>query len=112
MQQTPEDTVENRARELALIDGRSPDRVTEEDRALAREELAGRHLPETTLEDAPVVGGMSSNPAEPRSLAGGQTPMCNELEDQETAERLVLEGVEEAAHEQMLADRRQHRDEP
>lgn len=112
MNPNPEEDVETRARELALIDGRPASRVTDEDRALAREELAGRHLPETTLEDAESVGGLSRAPDEPRSLPGAQTPMRNEPEDQETAERLVLDGVEQAAHEQMLADRRRHRDQP
>lgn len=107
-----DEAVENRARELALIDGRSPHRLTQEDLALARDELAGRRLPETTLEDARAIGGMSHDPADPRGIAGQQTPMRNEPEDQETAERLALEGVEEAAHEQMLADRRRNRDEP
>ncbi len=37
--------------------------------------------------------------------------MRNEPEDQEVMERLALEGVEEAQHDQMLAARRRERDE-
>lgn len=112
MNPSPENMVETRARELALIAGRSPDRATDGDRAQARAELAGRGGPEPTLADADSVGGLSRDPAEPRSLPGAQTPMRNDAEDQEDAERLVLGGVEEAVHDQMLAARRRRRDEP
>lgn len=106
-----DEMVETRARELALIDGRAADRTTDQDRALARDELAGRCVPETSLAFSDAVGELSADPSQPRGLRGTQTPMRNDPEDQETAERLVLEGVDEAAHEQMLAARRPRPDE-
>lgn len=108
-----DETVEQRARELALINGRTPQNVTEEDRAAARDELAGRNLREGTLAaDDDALGEHSSDPTQPRSMSGTQRPMHNDPDDQETAERLVLEGVDEAAHEQMLAARRESRPQP
>ncbi|MDF3057495.1 MAG: hypothetical protein K0R17_1710 [Rariglobus sp.] len=94
-----------RARELAIIDGRSAEEVTEEDLARSRAELRGEHLPDTTLEDAVATAALTRDPSEPASHTGVQAPEQNEPEDQEVMERLVLEGVEEAQHDQMLADR-------
>lgn len=108
-----DETVEQRARELALINGRSPQTVTEEDRAAARDELAGRRSRKGTLaDDDAAIGELSPDPTQARSMSGAQTPTHNDPDDQETAERLVLEGVDEAAHEQMLAARRQSRAQP
>lgn len=95
-----------RARELAMIDGRSPREVTDEDRERALAELRGQHLPDGSFDDGEVRAGMSRDPAEPRSIAGVRTPVYNQPEDQEMQERLALEGVEEAQHDQMLAARR------
>lgn len=97
-----------RARELAIIDGRSADDVSDEYLELSRAELRGEHLPDTTLEDEVVTRGLTRDPSEPVSNTGFQTPEQNEPEDQEVMERLVLEGVEEAQHDQMLAARQQH----
>ncbi len=101
-----DEAVELRAKELALIDGRRADSVNDQDRARALAELRGAHLPETTFDDGEADAGLSRDPSEPRSISGGRTPIYNEPEDQETQERLVLEGVEEAQHDQMLASRR------
>jgi hypothetical protein len=99
-----------RARELAIIDGRSANDVTEEDLERSQAELRGQHLPETTLEDAVASGGLTRDPSEPVSITGSQAPEQNEPEDQEIMERLVLEGVEEAQHDQMLAARQRRND--
>lgn len=104
------DALAERARELAIIDGRSPHDITEEDLELSRAELCGEHLPETTLEDAVSSGGLTRDPSEPVSISGRQAPEQNEPEDQEVMERLVLEGVEEAQHDQMLAARQRRED--
>jgi len=95
-----------RARELAMIDGRSPRDITDEDRDRALAELRGDLLPATSFDDGEVGAGLSRDPSEPRSIPGRRKPTLNEPEDQEVQERLVLEGVEEAQHDQMLADRR------
>ncbi len=104
------DAIAERARELAMIDGRSPHDVTDEDLELSRAELSGEHLPQTTLEDAISSGGLTRDPSEPVSFSGSQVPEQNEPEDQEVMERLVLEGVEEAQHDQMLAARHRRED--
>jgi hypothetical protein len=97
-----------RGQELAMIDGRSPREVTEEDREHALAELRGQHLPQGSFDDGEARAGMSRDPSEPRSIPGARTPLYNEPEDQEMQERLALEGVEEAQHDQMLAARRRH----
>jgi hypothetical protein len=100
------EAIEVRAGELAEIDGRTPAEITVADRARALAELRGETLPEAVLQDDEMHAGMSRDPSEPRSITGKQTPTHNEPEDQVIEERLALEGVEEAQHEQMLADRR------
>lgn len=89
-----------------MIDGRSPREINDEDRRRALAELRGDTLPETSFDDGESSAGLSRDPSEPRSIPGARKPILNEPEDQETQERLVLEGVEEAQHDQMLAARR------
>jgi hypothetical protein len=100
-----DESIEKRARELAAIDGRNDDDVTPRDRESALAELLGRHLPEGSFDDGESEETLSRDPSEPRSIPGQRTPTYNEPEDQEMQERMVLEGVEEAQHDQMLADR-------
>jgi hypothetical protein len=100
-----EDAIASRARELAIIDGRAPEAVTDEDLARSLAELRGKHLPESTLEDSEVTESLTRDPSDPASNRGTQAPETNELDDQEVTENLVLEGVEEAQHDQMLAAR-------
>jgi len=105
-----DDDVEKRAREIALIRGQSPVRVTEADRAEAWAELQGELLPATTDTDGESRGALSRDPSEPIGIPGRQT--ANEAGDSDamTVERLASEGVEEAQHDQMLAARhREHR---
>jgi hypothetical protein len=104
------EAIERRARELALIDGRSPEEPTYEDRESARAELRGQSLPDTTLDDAEGVARITRDPSDPISRPGTKTPMRNEPEEQQVEERLALEGVEEAQHDQMLAARRRRRE--
>ena len=92
-----------RARELAMIDGRSPRDITGEDRQRALAELRGDALPETSFDDDETSASLTRDPSEPLSIAGERKPTRNEPEDQEVQGRLVLEGVEEAQHDQMLA---------
>lgn len=105
------EAIEVRARELAVIDGRSASAITDDDRRRSREELLGLNLPDTTLAEDEAAGRVTRDPSEPTANPGHQTPMRNEPEDQEVMERLALEGVEEAQHDQMLAARRRERDE-
>jgi hypothetical protein len=103
------EAVERRARELAQIDGRSPDLIEREDLRRSRAELSGDTLPPSTLTDSESNAGLSRDPGEPPSDTGIQIPDLNESEEQQVTERLVLEGVEEAQHEQMLAASRLRR---
>jgi len=97
--------VEKRAVELALINGRTADQVSETDYEQAKRELTGgpeADPNDTALESAPEserwdpVGGSS----------GHQVPKSgDESEDDEgrsIGEQLVEEGVSEAEHDQML----------
>lgn len=101
--------IERRARELAAIAGRSGGELNDDDFARARAELLGLDLPETLVEDQPVSTGISRDPSEPPSVAGRETPMREGPDEEKAVERLALEGVEEAQHEQMLAARRRER---
>lgn len=94
--------IERRAYELAIIEGRSA--VSPSDRRLARQELQGRELPRTMSDDsASIALALTRDPSEPASVPGHQTPVPDEGDDQDMVERLALEGVEEAQHDQMLA---------
>ena len=103
--------VEVRAREIAIIRGRSADEVTEEDRAEAWAELDGQLLPGTSTSDQEARGVLSRDPSEPLGDTGHQVVTAGASDDEEDAlERLATEGVEEAQHDQMLASReREHR---
>ncbi|MDF3057143.1 MAG: hypothetical protein K0R17_1358 [Rariglobus sp.] len=97
--------IERRAHEIALIDGR--DFITTGDRRMARQELQGRDLPDTTSDDSPSIAlSLNRDPSDPISVPGHQTPTYNEADDDDMTERLAIEGIEEAQHDQMLAARR------
>lgn len=101
--------IERRARELATIDGRSGADITADDLARARNELLGRNLPGTTVEDAEGNAGITRDPSEPASIGGHAAPLREGQDEEKSVERLALEGVEEAQHDQMLAARhREH----
>src|SRR5687768_16315208 len=75
---SPEE-VEHRARELALIEGRTE--ITDADRQEARDEFQNRDLPDAVTEDAPPALGGSRDPSEPLSDPGRQSPNRGELDD-------------------------------
>jgi hypothetical protein len=106
-----DEVVEARAREIAVIHGRSSDRVTEEDRAEAWAELQGDLLPAASDSDGESAGAITRDPSEPVSVPGRQIPNLEPEDDSAAIERLASEGVEEAQHDQMLAAReREHRE--
>lgn len=99
------DMIERRAHEIALIEGR--DSPSAEDRRVARQELEGRDLPDTSGDDSPSIAlSLNRDPSDPISVPGHQTPNYNEGDDDNMTERLAIEGIEEAQHDQMLAARR------
>lgn len=92
------DTVEQRAKELARINGR--ERFTEDDWAQAKRELQGVDNFNETGEADSIVGRTSwdEDPGE----SGHQAPRVEPLDEQTLAEHLVEEGVFEAEHDQMV----------
>jgi hypothetical protein len=95
--------LDRRARELALIDGRTE--ATDEDRARAAAEFQDQHLPDTQNEDLKTMQSMSRDPSDPMVNRGRQTPEYGNEDEKADVERLALEGVEEAQHDQMLESR-------
>jgi hypothetical protein len=95
--------VERRARELAEIDNRLV--VTDADRARARAEFLDRSLPPVVNEDEESMQSLSRDPSDPAADRGHQTPEYIEADEQTALQRLAVEGVEEAQHEQMTAAR-------
>jgi hypothetical protein len=95
--------VERRARELAEIDNRVT--ISEADRERARAEFLDRNLPPAVNEDADTMQSMSRDPSDPATDRGHQAPEYMEQDEDTQLQRLTLEGVEEAQHDQMTASR-------
>lgn len=99
------DTVEKRAREIALIAERDPDEFTDADWDQARRELLGTpvsNAPEETDDNADVVEEWNVV----ASSAGHRAPRTSE-DDDSLGEQLVEDGVQEAVHDQMVAARKE-----
>lgn len=97
--------IERRAHEIALIEGRRS--TSANDRRVARLELEGRDLPDSTHNDSPAIAlSLNRDPSDPVSAPGHQTPSYHDGYDDDLTERLAIEGIEEAQHDQMLAARR------
>jgi len=96
------DIVEKRAREIAMIAERDPDEFTDADWDQARRELLGAlpsNAPEETDDNAEVVEEWNVV----ASSAGHRAPR---VEDEENVgEHLVEDGIQEAAHDQMVEAR-------
>lgn len=98
------DTIEKRAREIAMIAERDPDEFTDADWDQARRELLGSqetNAPEETDENAEVVEEWNVV----ASSAGHRAPRNEDEEN--LGEQLVADGVEEAVHDQMLEARKE-----
>ena len=98
------DAVEKRAREIAMIAERDPDDFTDADWAQARRELLGtqaHNAPEETEENAEVVEEWNVV----ASSTGHRAPRGEDEEN--LGEQLVADGIEEAAHDQMLEARKE-----
>ncbi|HEY3601092.1 MAG TPA: hypothetical protein VGK72_03985 [Chthoniobacterales bacterium] len=94
---TPE-MVEQRAREIALVDERNPDRFTEADWEQARVELTGMPSSREPDEIGASLSERGSIPGESGREIARVSPKDEALID----ERLVRRGVDEAAHDQMV----------
>ena len=96
-----EEMVRQRARELAVINGRTAEQVLDSDLGEARRELTGeeRLTPKPTLaEQLPEESRWVSVP----ESSGHEAPKVSPPDEQAAAEELVEEGVEEAEHDQMI----------
>ena len=99
------DMVAERAREIAVINGRSPHHYTRDDFIEAKRELTGNAAVDGD-EDG-VLTAITHWDEEPGSA--GRPIEKTETTDEETiAELLVEEGVSEAEHEQMVEGARRH----
>jgi len=93
-----EDMIENRARELAFIDGRNPNRVTASDRIQAKKEMLGDPSADTAVDDTGITASsMGSPPVSKGHKIEPQLPTDDEIEI-----RTVKEGLDEAEHDEML----------
>jgi len=100
--------VEERADEDAQIEGHRG--VSNEDRRQAELELEGNDVAAVTNDDAEGTSSLSRDPSEPPSIPGRQIPDRETDDEQMASERLVMEGVNEAEHDQMTAARRRRQD--
>ena len=92
------DMVEDRARELALIAGREPNRVTASDRIQAKKELLGDDSGDAAIDDTGIApSGMGAPPTSTGSRAERHLPT-----DDQTEIQTVQEGVDEAEHDEMV----------
>lgn len=97
-------TVRQRARELAEIDGR--DEFNEGDWGAAKRELHGGHEQNDTNGEMNMETMVSGHDMVTSSLGHHATKIG--FDDQENmAEELIAEGMDEAVHEQMLAARQE-----
>jgi hypothetical protein len=98
------DAVEKRAREIAMIAERNPDEFTDTDWDQARRELLGTQAhtaPEETDDNAEVIEEWNVV----ASSLGHRVPRVED--DENLGEQLVSDGIEEAAHDQMLEARKE-----
>ena len=90
--------VETRARELALIAGRTPSRVNASDRIQAKMELLGDDSADAAVDDTGIMpGGMGYPPVS----TGTQTENHLPTDDQAELD-LIQEGLDEAEHDERL----------
>ena len=93
---------EQRAREIANLDGRNPDQFTDADWDQAQAELTGAQPagpPEDPENSADSRTERGSIPGE----SGKKTPRVASRDEELLDERLARRGVEEAAHDQRVA---------
>jgi len=98
-----QEMVHARAREIALINGRSPHHLSPADLAQAKRELTGEHDTNTAEEQLPTSERWDPNPGS-QPHPGVTVPAHDEQTD---AEKLIEEGMLEAEHDQMLEGTRE-----
>ncbi len=98
-----QEMVRARAREIALINGRSPDHLSPADLAQAKRELTGQSDSESPEEQLPASEHWNPVPGTP----GHAAPLVSPHDEQTDSEKLIEEGVSEAEHEQMVEGTRE-----
>jgi membrane carboxypeptidase/penicillin-binding protein len=94
--------VEQRAKEIALINGRTAEQVNKSDREEAQNEMTGDFATaEQRDENSPEIAATlrDINP----TSSGHKVAALLPSDEQQVAEQLVREGVDEAEHHSMLA---------
>jgi len=94
--------VEQRAREIALINGRPAEDFNEADLDEARAELTGDFALEEQREEEPSAKAATLREMVPGTSGHKVAPKLPS-DDQRIAEQLVQEGIDEAEHHSMLA---------
>ena len=89
-----------------MIDERNPDEFTEADWAQARHELMGEEN-NVPPEETPDNADMTEEWSVVASSKGHRIPRPGTEEEETVGEHLVIEGIEEATHDQMLEARRE-----
>jgi len=92
-----------RAREIALINGRSPHHLSPADVAEAKRELTGEDEIESAEDRLPTSERWDPN----RGSEGHAGPMVPAHDEQTDAEKLYGEGIAEAEHDQMVEGTRE-----
>ena len=93
-----QEMVRERAREIAMINGRSRDHVSPADFAQAKRELTGHDDAESPEEKLPEWERWDPVPGTP----GHAAPLVSPHDEQTDSEKLIEEGVSEAEHDQMV----------
>jgi hypothetical protein len=89
-----------------MIDERNPDEFTQADWAQARHELMGEEN-NVPPEETPDNAEMTEEWSVIASSKGHRIPRPGTGEEESVGEHLVIEGIEEATHDQMLEARRE-----
>ncbi|MFW5893529.1 MAG: hypothetical protein ACOCUY_00140 [Verrucomicrobiota bacterium] len=103
------DRVEKRARELAVLAGRTSEEVSEEDRRRAFQELQGEDF-ELNENEPSATARAVRDPSEPVVDEQHQQPERHPRDEALAAEELAKEGSREAEHEELLEGQDQYRD--
>src|SRR5206468_8067785 len=98
-----QEMVRARAREIALINGRSPDHLSPMDLSEAKRELMGQTHAEPPEDRLPASEHWDPVPG----TSGHQGPLVPAHDEQTDSEKLIEEGVAEAEHEQMVEGTRE-----
>ena len=108
-----DEMVEARARELAEIDGFTPDQVNEGHRYQARQELRGAADPNAANDDEGLEASLIEEDDVLGESGGAVDPASNAAQhgdEQTVGEALYAEGIAEADHDRMTASRQQEKE--